>query len=435
MRKIICGFIIILMFICLQAGASQLPDEVKVGLKYGDTTVSTIPVICPKGALVTDVNGVELYRQEGAVSMTVKAGEGTSIDVYIGEKAVASLNDDIYIAPISDLITLNTYTYRGKLLFKRINGANLTVINQLKMDDYLRGVVPREIGGSSPIEAMKAQAITARSYAASNMGRHKSDGFDFCYTTHCQVYGNISGETTSANKAVDETSGIVGTYEGKIAQMFFFASDGGYTENVENVWNTAIPYLIAVEDPYETDKATNHTWSVTLTNDEVTDLFSQFDLGDIKDIKILEITKAGSVLKLEIVGTKNSKIMEREGCRTVFNGKVNSQAFDIEKKIEGQSMAYMGLDSVTTQPLGSTIQILGASGKSEGQINGINVLSSSGNSQFWVQEGEVTSYTINGVGWGHRLGMSQWGAIAMAEQGFTYDQILKFYYTGITIGE
>lgn len=434
MRRFSCCLLILILFVCYNVSAVQIPNEVKVGLKYGDTAVTSIDVICPKGTLITDINGTELYRQDGKANMTVKMGSGLSIDVYIGDQTVATLNGDIYITPLADMITLNTYTYRGKLLFKRINGGNIIVINQLKMDDYLKGVVPREIGGKSPIEALKAQAVCARSYATSNIGKHKDDGFDLCFTQDCQVYGNISGESAEANQAVDETSGIIGTYDGKIAQMFFFSSDGGYTESVENVWSQKIPYLTAVSDPYETDEATHHTWSVTLSVDEVTNLFSKYNLGEITDIKILEKTSAGSVMKLEVDGSNDSKIFQKEGCRTAFGGKVFSQWFDIQKDVEGKSSSYIAKGSDGNQPLGASVQILSANGSSQASLNGLSVLSSSGTSQLSVSEGKVTSYTINGKGWGHRIGMSQWGAIAMAKQGFTYDQILKYYYTGITIG-
>ncbi len=433
MKKLGISLFMLLLFSSISAFAARVPDEVKVGLKYAETAVSSIPVKCKGGAVITDEGGSELYRQDGALDMIVKAENKTAISVYIGDKAVVTFEGDIYIAPIEGMITLDNYTYRGKLLFKRINGAPLTVINQLKMDEYLYGVVPREIGGNSHIEALKAQAICARSYAASNIGRHKSDGFDFCFGQHCQVYGNISGETANANRAVDETHGIVGTYNGRIAEMFFFASSGGHTENVENVWITPIPYLIGVEDSYETDKATRHTWSVTLTDEEVSELFNKYNIGRVKDIKILEKTNAGSVLRLEVIGEQGSKIFEREGCRTAFGGKLYSQSYDIQKNIEGSSNTYTAIGSNSHNKLGSNIYVIGAEGISQKQLNGINVLSSEGSSSLIVTEGRVTSYTFNGRGWGHRVGMSQWGAIAMAESGFTYEQILKHYYTGIQL--
>ena len=138
-------------------------------------------------------------------------------------------------------------------------------------------------------------------------------------------------------------------------------------------------------------------------------------------------------MRLEVIGEQGSKIFEREGCRTAFGGKLYSQSYDIQKNSEVSSNTYTAIGSNSHNKLGSNIYVIGAEGISQKQLNGINVLSSEGSSSLIVTEGRVTSYTFNGRGWGHRVGMSQWGAIAMAESGFTYEQILKHYYTGIQL--
>ena len=139
--------------------------------------------------------------------------------------------------------------YRGQLRVIRYT-AGFMVVNSLALESYLYGVVPRESPSSWPIEALKAQAVAARSYAYGSIGR--SGPFDVYCTTASQMYGGADGEATSSDQAVDATKGVVPKYAGKAITAFFFSTSGGHTENIENVWNTsAVPYLKGVPDPYE----------------------------------------------------------------------------------------------------------------------------------------------------------------------------------------
>ncbi len=148
--------------------------------------------------------------------------------------------------------------YRGRLRVVHLTGG-LEIVNTLPLESYLLGVVPRESPASWPIEALKAQAVAARSYAYRSTGG--SGSFDVYCTTASQMYGGADGETAATNKAVTATKGIVPTYQGTPIVAYFFSTSGGHTENIENVWTSAapVPYLKGVSDPYDTTSP-YHAW-------------------------------------------------------------------------------------------------------------------------------------------------------------------------------
>lgn len=426
---VLTALIVILCAMTVVNASPAVAEYVNIGLKYGDTAVQSATVSA--GAIsVTDIYGASL--SSGSFSSLTVSYENGSIIISENGAAVASHAGDVMLTPADGIISLDGTQYRGSIKFLIKNSA-LTVVNYVKMDDYLCGVVPKEIGGLSPAEALKAQAVCARSYTARFIGRHSDSGFDLCASQHCQVYGGVSAETDAANAAVRETSGVIALYGDKIAELYYFASDGGATEDVRNVWgSTDYPYLAAVDDPYETEQATHHTWSVTFTPQELTQLFASYGLGDITDISVLDMSEKGAVTKLQVTGTLGSKIFERESCRTVFGGKTYSQAYTITKNYQDAQSAPSAIGSQGVVTLPSTVYVIGSEGTVVNRIEDMVVISAAGESSL-ASGASPVSYTINGRGYGHLVGMSQWGAIAMADQGFTYEQILSHYYTGISI--
>lgn len=133
--------------------------------------------------------------------------------------------------------------YRGKLMIKNING-KLTVINDVELEDYIKGVVPSEMSPSWEFEALKAQAIAARSFALANLGKQSKYGYDLKDNTEDQAYGGASAETNKTNKAVSETHGLVLTYDMKIISAYYSASAGGMTST--SIWGGYVPYLHSV---------------------------------------------------------------------------------------------------------------------------------------------------------------------------------------------
>ena len=141
------------------------------------------------------------------------------------------------------------YTYRGDLeLMKSPGRWGITVVNVLSVEQYLYGVVGKEMSPSWSEEALKAQAVAARTYAIAHKRRFSQRGFDLTDDTSSQVYAGVGGESPTVIKAVNATKGEILTYQGKPIDAFFFSTAGGWTENSENVWGTYIPYLRGVSD-------------------------------------------------------------------------------------------------------------------------------------------------------------------------------------------
>ena len=150
------------------------------------------------------------------------------------------------------------YRYYGGFQYQRIDGKDLNVVNFLSMDDYIKGVIPYEMNAAWPLEALKAQATAARTYTAAHLNHHSSSGFDLCCEVDCQTYRGVNASDEVSDRAVDETSGVYMTYEGEYVNAFYFSSDGGATEDCENVFGAKLPYLKGKADPYEAYVDTGH---------------------------------------------------------------------------------------------------------------------------------------------------------------------------------
>ena len=161
-----------------------------------------------------------------------------------------------------DRITIRTFNpnsyicikqkwYRGTIHIIN-NDGDLTVINDVGIEDYVKGVTPAEMPSSWNIEALKAQAIAVRSYAIANLGKHAKEGFDLVDTVQDQVYNGVMAETPSTNQAVEETEGLVLTYDNKIISTMYSASAGGQTKSALEAWGNDIPYLQSVKS-YDDD--------------------------------------------------------------------------------------------------------------------------------------------------------------------------------------
>lgn len=322
-------------------------------------------------------------------------------------------------------------TYRGELEVRRFTGSDMTLINVVPSEQYLYGVVPAEIGSGSHMEALKAQAVAARTYMLNNLGKHGKYGFDLCATTSCQVYKGYKGEYASTNKAVDETAGKKLTYNGKPAQVFYFASSGGRTEDVKNVWGSDIPYLKSVEDKYESKTSWHYNWEVKLSAQKISETLKSrgYDLGEILSMTVTKTSETGRVTELVIKGTKGQRIYTREGCRTVFS--LDSQWYTITS--DADISVRSADDSVKkTQIAGS--KVMTASGLKDlpkGNSSTIKVLGADG--QKKTISAVPQNYVLTGKGWGHAVGMSQEGAKGMAKEGYNYEQILTHYFPGTKV--
>lgn len=329
-----------------------------------------------------------------------------------------------------ELLYINGKRYRGAMELKRYADSDMTVINDLNIEQYLYGVVPAEIEASGPYEAVKAQAVAARTYAYKNMNRYPKWGFDMVNTNVSQVYGGYDAEHPQSNRAVDETKGMKALYNGELASLFYFSSSGGMTEDNIYVWGTPFPYLTSVPDPYESKMSYNYYWQKTLTAADVKAILasSGIDLGDILGVNILETSPAGRVTKLQITGSLKSITYYKEACRILFG--LPSQMYTIGGS---GTMSVMGATGEKTSVQLDGLRVMTATGATTVSASGsvINVL---GSNDVKAVAGTASNlFVFTGKGWGHGIGMSQEGAKGFALQGYTYEQILKHYFTGITI--
>jgi len=355
-----------------------------------------------------------------------------------------AVSGDIRLSPANGSqspILVENRLYRGHIEVLRTSEGDMTVVNVLSLNDYLYGVVPREIQAVSNAEALKAQAVAARTYTINSMGKHQSLRFDLCNETECQVYGGMSDEDVNTTKAVDDTNNEIVRWQGDPAQVFYFASSGGHTENVKNVWGTEFPYLEGVEDRYESGTSYRYRWETTYTAAQIRDqlLEAGVDIGNIRSVSITAMSDAGRAIEVTVTGTKGSKIYENEECR-YFLKDLYSQLYNVRAVGgEGNDATLVGVNAMTIDGAGnrkdlylSGIKAASATGFADlPSGGGLVVQSKSGKSAFPTVGDR---FTFSGRGWGHGVGMSQEGAKGMAAAGFTYIQILKHYFPGCDVG-
>lgn len=211
----------------------------------------------------TNVNGRMIDVNTNKTVCTSDAMKGYVLVPYKNEIAVKS-GGHFYSLGTSSIVLrpdTNGYVstkgkwYHGKLMVKNVNG-KLIVINDVDLENYLKGVVPSEMPASWEYEALKAQAIAARSFALANLGKQAKNGYDLKDNTEDQAYGGASAETNKTNKAVDETHGLVLTYDMKIISAYYSASAGGMTS--ASVWGGYAPYLHSVPSFDENVKKNGH---------------------------------------------------------------------------------------------------------------------------------------------------------------------------------
>jgi stage II sporulation protein D len=349
------------------------------------------------------------------------------------------------------------FRYFGMFEFRRFNGSGeLTVMSVLEMQDYIKGVIPYEMGAAWPIEALKAQAVSARSFAAGGMARHRSLGYNVCDTTHCQVYRGTSAASANSDLAVDETYGMYITFNGQLcATASYHASSGGATEDSENVWLLALPYLRGVADPYEgLINIPGYRWSYEVSNAQIAAYLTQRGVPNngVSDFYVSRTTRMGNVFSVTVVGTDGRIIRtyEKEAARSFVGGllrsannvpsgyafshrfsisapgshqltAISSGGAEVTRSGTANLYAIDGSGNILPLPPAETVRMIGRGGAVQGLPLGSN------------PGGTQGVYAVNGRGHGHNVGMSQWGARSMAELGYSFEQILKHYYTGVEI--
>lgn len=369
------------------------------------------------------------------------------------------------------VVDLGARSYRGIIDFIHNSDGTITAVNVIDLEEYLYGVVASEIPSSYEYEAIKAQACAARTYALYKWNRESDIGYDICDSTHCQAYMGYDYEDSTTRQAVIDTEGELIYYNGSPIEALFFSSSGGYTEDAVNVWGTDVAYLKAVDDSQEINCP---EWERTITLDDLDNLIQTngYNIGSATGMRITIDNKTNRVQKLEILGTEGTKTITLEACRTVFgsigssfnsrnytitNGVVESGGKTetvtsnvigtfISEPIEGFKVGrdyVIGADCAVIYSNASGAKAYGYDGK-EIDLDDIpniddlittttTVTTSNSTSGTTVISSKGSTIEIKGYGIGHGVGLSQMGANGMAKNGADYKEILKHYYTGVTV--
>lgn len=237
------------------------------------------------------------------------------------------------VAECKDRSGTRSCTYYGDFQFSRLSTQDpqkLTLVNFVGLEPYVKGVTPYEMSSGWPLEALKAQAVCARTYVASHMNGSPANGFDVTGTTTSQVYYGTLDASANSDRAVDETAGKFVRYEGKLCETFYFAADGGATEDSENVWVTAVPYLRGVVDPYEKDiEFYCKSWSTSI---------SRAAVGDVS----ITYTPIGNAMTV----TVGDKTYSKDGVRTFLTSvcglRYNSRHFTVEYDAASDAYSVVG---------------------------------------------------------------------------------------------
>ncbi|UCG61398.1 MAG: SpoIID/LytB domain-containing protein [Candidatus Zixiibacteriota bacterium] len=310
--------------------------------------------------------------------------------------------DEVNIIPRgnNNRIVLDGRRYRG--IMKIVpNSQAIQIINIVYIEDYLRGVVPPEIGerADNELEAVKAQAVAARTYAMAHLQQYRGEPYDMKSSIIDQVYEGVKVEDRLVNKAIDLTAGSVLFYRDQYVNAYYHSTCGGLTDDISSVWDRKdIPYLKSVSDDGACSWSKYFNWKEVFTEPQLRGRVEQYlssdrgrelRLGKIRNINIMERTPGGRIAKLSIETEIDVFRFFKDRIRWVVGRTSNpdlilpSARFEVDIERDSQ--------------------------------------------------GEVLSIVFRGSGYGHGVGMCQCGAIGLSREGWTYDDILAHYYSGTEI--
>ncbi len=349
-----------ILWIALVAPA-QAAMQLRVVIEQG---VSQVKIGSSTTAVVRDYRSGQSLGQ--IAEMNAFYAQPSATGVAIEEMRSSAM----WIEPSGDgYVYIGDRWYRGKtLVVPTTNG--LTAVNYVDLEQYLYSVLGAEMNGNWPLEALKAQAVAARTYAIYKRENERNDIYDLDDTQASQVYNGVESESPGTYAAVSATTGQVLTYKNQIILSVFHACSGGYTSNVEDVWSEALPYLRAVQDFDQSVSACQ--WMKTFSPEELNRRIS--GVGNLVSLTPI-LTPYGSIKTIQVIGDKGTRELKGEAVRNV-----------------------LGLRST----------------------------------RFTITE-DPSGVRFDGRGLGHGLGMSQWGAYNLAQRRVKYQQILRHYYQGTNL--
>ncbi len=275
-------------------------------------------------------------------------------------------------------IAVDGHPYYGYFSIEQ-NSDKLRVINHVHIEAYLRGVVPSEMPPGWSPEALKTQAVIARTYALYQQQTRKDEPYDLVATVASQVYKGVSVEDDRATYAILATEGQVLTYDGQIAQTFYHSTSGGRTEDAKLVWNIDLPYLKGVSCPL--DRASSmYQWRRTFSGEQIEAAVRKagYPVNAVSTLTPIRWSEAGRLLSVRILSDM---------------GEIILSAGDIRKGIGPSKLPSTRFEIIPLE----------------------------------------NDFEIRGMGWGHGVGLCQWGARAMADSGLPYHEILAYYYPGTVL--
>ncbi len=348
-----------------------------------------------------------LYRLSAGDEVVVRADPPDLLRVRTGGTETLARGLLTLRALEGGMVTVGGRSYRGDVVVQSTPSGRLTAVNRVGMEAYLLGVVPHEIGrvGLDLLEASKAQAVAARTYAIAYLGRRAEFGFDVFATVDDQVYGGAQGEHEPVSRAVRETAGEILIFDGSPIEAYYHSTCSGRTVAIEEVWPGEVPrpYLVSVEDVNPATgeafdvTSSRYRWTVRWPADSLREIFNRTladslpagvtDVGEIQDIRILERTTSDRIARMRITTANGTFDVGRDRVRWIFltpQGPIlNSARFDVTLARDGA--------------------------------------------------GGITEVVAEGMGWGHGIGMCQVGAMGRARAGQDYQRILQTYYPSTTL--
>jgi stage II sporulation protein D len=359
-------------------GGAQINDiPIRIGLIDG---AQSVEIAVNGGHTTYAADGRILFRAELGIGWRLTAGRSGTVVVEHRDLEVA----EIRIVPDPGArVSVRGRPYRGDIrILARASG--LTVVNRLGLEEYLLGVVPVEMPPSWPLEALKAQAVIARTYAIRNLGQFESASYDLCADQRCQVYAGLGAESERTTRAVGETRGLIALWQDRPAATFYHSDSGGHTASSAEVWGGELPYLPGVLDPYGT-ASPRRTWTFSLRAGVLGQYLSAMGrpVGEPRALNLAGYSASGRVTVLTVTGTA---------------GRVELTGPELRGLLQRMGIFSTRLRLDATRAESETIFIL------------------------------------SGSGWGHGVGLSQWGAREMADRGMGFERILAHYYPGISLG-
>ena len=466
-QKTICFFlalfVIMLRLPAVASGVQFVSPSYSIRVALGlDLSSASFAVSQGNYELVDYATQQVISASPGTGTWVVAPKGASNLQISYNGAAVQGLINNLLVMRQKNREELNIFSfknklYRGDVLVRNFNG-KIQIINVVDVEQYLYGVVGAEMGIGAPDEAYKAQAVVSRTYAL-YYKENPQLNYDVGTTTAHQVYGGYGSELAGGDRvkqAVDATRGQTIYYDNKIIQAFFHSNSGGYTESCENVWTGNLPYLrpvAAPQDVYATQVAQNGEWPAvsfqwekSYTRQELSTALQKWNaqhpneevrVGEIQDLVASRLaidpvtkvylpqqTQSGRVTQLDFVGTTGVKSFFKDHIRSVLG--LRSTLFNVYFDSTVKLLTAFGSEDTLNQTKDIVaVTVDGYVSKLNGNNGDYYVLGADG---LKTMPKRFNSLNISGNGYGHGLGMSQWGAWGMAVSGMNYSAIIEHFY-------